>query len=287
MISNERPPIANLISTAGILSVLLACKTEELNDGASRNYFPEIAETVTGLCNFAIANNGHLQTCVPPRQIGSPTSPIVQVCHGSPGILLLMACARRNAHLTANYWQPEWDQAIKLASERIWEEGLLSKGGGLCHGITGNSWPLLLMHDCFEYEGELMEEAKRNYKSRTQTADLPSTQPELTGDYFLSKALALLLHVRETPPFNTSPQPGSNDYRMPDMPYALTEGLTGTMCAWSESCVAIQARLRKMELDAEGKTSAAAREQDAVFRELEGRHLGFPTLAYHRPTGMF
>lgn len=191
----------------------------------------------------------------------------------------------RNAHLMANYWQPEWDQSIKLATERIWEEGLLSKGGGLCHGIAGNAWPLLLMHDCFEYEEELMEQARRNYNARTQ-ADIPGIQPELTGDYFLSRVLVLMLHLRETPPYNTSPKPGSYDYRIPDSPFALTEGLAGTICAWAESCVVIQGKLQKMELDAKGETSAAAREKDPAFMEVERRHLGFPTLPYHRPAGM-
>lgn len=261
---------------------MLACNVEEVNDGASRNHFPWIAETITGLCKIAIAENGHLPTCIPPRRVGNPTSPLVQVCHGSPSFLLLMACARRNAYLMANHWQPEWDQAIQLATERIWEEGLLSKGGGLCHGITGNAWSVLLMHDCFEYDSELAAQAKRKYQERSQI-DISNAQPELTGDYFLSKALALLLHARETAPYNAS----CSDYRMPDNPYALTEGLPGPVCAWSESCVVIQARLRKMELDAKGETSAAARENDAVFQELEARHLGFPTLPYHRATGMF
>lgn len=187
----------------------------------------------------------------------------------------------------SNYWQPEWSQAVHLATERIWEEGLLSKGGGLCHGISGNAWPVLIMHDCFEYGGELMARAKKNYNTRTKSNDNPVTQPPLTGDYFLSKALALMLHLRETRPYSISPKLSSSDYRMPDRPYSLTEGLSGTVCAWSESCVAIQARLRKMELDGEGKTSAADREQDAIFQEVESRHLGFPTLPYHRAVALF
>lgn len=187
----------------------------------------------------------------------------------------------------SNYWQPEWDQAVLLATERVWEEGLLSKGLGICHGIAGNAWPLILMHDCFEYEGELMVQARRNYNARIQVDDSPITQPLLTGDHFLSKALAHLLHVREAPPYNSSSEPESSDYRMPDAPYSLSEGLPGTVCAWSESCVVIQAKLRKMQLDEQGKTSAAAREQDAIFQEVESRHLGYPTLPYHRPVNLF
>lgn len=198
-----------------------------------------------------------------------------------------MNSAMRNPHLMSNYWQPEWEQAVLLATERIWEEGLLSKGLGICHGITGNAWPLMQMHDCFEYEGELMTQARKNYNTRAQVDDSPVTQPPLTGDYFLSKALAFLLHVREAPPYCNSPKPGSNDYRMPDMPYVLGEGVPGTVCAWSESCVVVEGRLRKIELDEQGKTSAADRKQDASFQEVESRHLGYPTLPYHRAVNFF
>jgi hypothetical protein len=210
----------------------------------------------------------------------------VQICHGSPAILLLLGCARRNRYLASNFWQPEWDKAIFLASERVWEEGLLSKGGSLCHGITGNAWPLLLLHDSYEYDEELLEIAKRNYGERTKrTVEQP--QPALTGDYFLSRALALLLHSRETPPYNAFPESSTYVYRMPDRPYSLSEGLAGTICAWADACVVIQARLRKMDLEKDNAASvAAALKRDAVFHELENRKLGFPTLAYHRPAGL-
>ncbi|KAH1545210.1 hypothetical protein KXX57_004815 [Aspergillus fumigatus] len=271
----------------GILAALLACKTEELNDGASHDYFPWIAETVLGLCRLCIANNGHLPTTIPPRQSTRRASPLVQICHGSPAILLLLGCARRNRYLVSNFWQPEWDKAIFLASERVWEEGLLSKGGSLCHGIAGNAWPLLLLHDSCEYEDELVEAAKRNYGERAKNTTVEQPQPALTGDYFLSRALALLLHARETPPYNASPESSTYVYRMPDRPYSLSEGLAGTICAWADACVVIQARLRKMDVGKHSSASIAATlKGDAHFQELENRKLGFPTLAYHRPAGL-
>ncbi|GAQ11127.1 hypothetical protein ALT_8448 [Aspergillus lentulus] len=271
----------------GILAVLLACKTEELNNGTSHDYFPWIADTVLGLCRLCIANNGHLPTTIPPRQSTQRASPLVQICHGSPAILLLLGCTRRNRYLASNFWQPEWDKAIFLASERVWEEGLLSKGGSLCHGITGNAWPWLLLHDSCEYDVELLETAKRNYGERTKTTTVEQPQPALTGDYFLSRALALLLHARETPPYNASPESSTYVYRMPDRPYSLSEGLAGTICAWADACVVIQARLRKIDVEKGNAGSiAAALKGDALFQELENRKLGFPTLAYHRPAGL-
>lgn len=176
-----------------------------------------------------------------------------------------------------------------MAAERIWEEGILSKGGSLCHGIAGNAWPFLLLHDCFEYGKEQSERAKRNYKERSGTSDvgLAGTKDALTGDYFLSRALALLLHARETRPYNRSAKTVSNDYRMPDSPYSLFEGLAGTVCAWAEACAAIQTRLRKMELDDEGATPATTPEDDEIFEKLSLRQLGFPGLGGHGPSGLF
>ncbi|KAE8350996.1 putative lanthionine synthetase C family protein [Aspergillus coremiiformis] len=270
---------------AGVLAIILACQAENINDGTSRNYFPWIAGTITGLCKICIANNGHLPTRIPPPSRHS--SPLVQICHGSPGMLLLMACARRSP-LVVEYWEPEWDEAIHLAAESIWREGLVSKGGSLCHGIAGNALPLLLMHDSIEYDVELMQTAKRNYMDRTETTETKCIGRNLSSDYFLSRALTLLLHARETPPYNTSPRASSNVYRMPDHPFSLHEGLSGTVCAWADACVAIQARLRKMDLELEGNEPVleAALRMDPTFKELTSRQLGFPAIAYHRPTGL-
>ncbi|PLB46911.1 lanthionine synthetase C family protein [Aspergillus steynii IBT 23096] len=267
----------------GILAVLLACRPSELNDGTSRDYLPLLAGTVTRICEICIANGGHLPVAIPPRHSSSHRpSHLVQICHGAPGVLLLMACARRNRHLVSKFWEPTWDESIRLASERTWEEGLLQKGGSICHGISGNAWPWLLLHDSFEYDIDTIETAKRNYVERTQLTDKIYTEYELTGDYFLSRALAFLLHARDTPPYNMS----SDTYRVPDHPFSLTEGLAGTVCAWADACVATQMKLRKIELTAQGSISEVALKRDSVFQELESRQLGFPTLAYHRPTGL-
>ena len=41
-------------------------------------------------------------------------------------------------------WKVEWEAAENLATEKVWKEGLLQKGLGLCHGVSGNAWTLLL-----------------------------------------------------------------------------------------------------------------------------------------------
>ena len=161
----------------------------------------------------------------------------------------------------ASYWSSEWDEAIRLGSERVWEEGLLSKGGGICHGIAGNAWPLLMLHSCYiEYDTD-----------RVSPLEDGSGPPwsRLSADHFLSRALALLLHARETQLFNTTAT--QQQYRMPDNPYSLFEGLSGTVCAWAEACVAISKRLRSVE-------EVERREMPSNRDSQNGYELGMPGL---------
>lgn len=160
---------------------------------------------------------------------------------------------------------------------------MLSKGGSICHGIAGNAWPLLLLHDRFEYDAEQIGTGGRNFSETSRTA-VP--KDKLTGDYFLSRALAFLLHARETRPYNTSSVSSARYYRMPDSPYCLFEGLGGTVCAWTDACAAIEVRLRKMELGETGQDSTVLK-QDGAFQELVHRQLGFPALGGHGATGVF
>lgn len=160
--------------------------------------------------------------------------------------MILLATARKSTHLRT-HWKAEWDEAIHLGAERVWQEGLLSKGGSLCHGLTGNAWSLLALHESFEIESE-------------------SEEGNEESDDFLSRALTLLLLARETPPYSTVLGiPSGFDFRMPDRPYSLYEGLAGEMCAWAEACVVVQARLCK---------EAGQREKQNVKEKA----LGFPCL---------
>ncbi|KAL4912342.1 hypothetical protein BDW62DRAFT_194828 [Aspergillus aurantiobrunneus] len=256
----------------GIIPVILACRPDELT-GESHDYLPEIGQTITALCRLCIAHNGHVPTTIPPRSSSHRESPLVQICHGAPAILGLLGCAMKSTTVLLNQWEPEWEHAARLATDRVWEEGLLSKGGGLCHGIAGNAWPLLLLHDAFEYNSANLNKARENCLAR----DSKSIPEMLTGDFFLSRALAMLLLARETQPYNQSP---ANEYRMPDHPYSLFEGLAGTVCAWAETCAVVSARIRKMEVDGIDLNG------DAVFRQCVQQQLGFPCLGGNGATGV-
>ncbi|KAK2781004.1 hypothetical protein FQN53_000855 [Emmonsiellopsis sp. PD_33] len=254
---------------AGILAILLACKPSELQDSTT-DHLPIIAQTITGLCKLSIKNNGHLPSSLPVHPT-SHASPLVQICHGSPGLLLLLAQARSTPLLTSSFWEPYWDQAILLGTQRVWEEGILLKGGGICHGIAGNAWPLLMLHDSFEYHKGSIAQGKLAYKDRTGVTP-PEDEVELSGGYFLSRALALLLYAEKTRPFDA----GGVNFRMPDTPFGMFEGLAGTCTAWAEACVVIQARLRKEELDEKGDSVP---EKDEILCRHLSHELGFPGLS--------
>ncbi|EEH46818.2 uncharacterized protein PADG_02916 [Paracoccidioides brasiliensis Pb18] len=263
--------IGAIHGTAGILAILLSCKLEELDDGAT-HHLPIIAQTINSLCRLTIENGGHLPSSLPIHS-SSRHSPYVQICHGSPGLLILLAQARSIPDLTRSFWEPDWDKAIRLGSEQVWEQGLLFKGGGLCHGIAGNAWPFLMLHDSFEYGQENIAQANLSFRDRTGI--IPSEEEDLTPDYFLSRALSLLLYAQKTPPFHRRRSPGELQFRMPDTPYSLFEGLAGTCAAWAEACVVIEARLRKNKLDEEG-SGAVSEKRDELLSKHLNHELGFP-----------
>lgn len=60
--------------------------------------------------------------------------PLVQDCHGAPGIVVRLASTPRTAN---------WDRLLVEAGELTWRAGPLRKGPGLCHGTAGNGYAFL------------------------------------------------------------------------------------------------------------------------------------------------
>lgn len=66
-------------------------------------------------------------------------TPLVQWCHGSPGIVTALAhYPPGNAAL---------DDLLRGAGNLVWEAGPLVKGHGLCHGTAGNGYAFLALHE--------------------------------------------------------------------------------------------------------------------------------------------
>lgn len=262
----------------GILTMLLSC---DLSDEQQK----DIADTVTGLCRICIDKNGHFPMSIPDRPDASTRpSPFVQLCHGPPGLLVLLGVIYEKTSFVERFWRPEWDIAIRLGTEKIWEEGLLSKGGNVCHGLTGNAWSLLPLHNVYEYHGDSLQAVKDKRMAELKKSGLvveTEKEEKLNGDYFLSRALPFMMLARESPPYSQEINIRTNfDFRAPDRPYSYGEGLAGQISAWAETCVVLKARLRKMEL---GSGDVPFDEDESLKESPLAEQLGFFGLVGNGP----
>ncbi|KPI38814.1 LanC-like protein 1 [Cyphellophora attinorum] len=174
--------------------------------------------TMDTLCQTCLDNDGHLPMSKPPfPSKNKNANPLVQICHGTPGLLLMLASARRNKEFRSKHWKPLWNEAFAIGSHRVWAEGLISKGAGICHGIAGNALPWLMWVEIDVDEGW-------------------STAPHL------ERALAFLKECMNTKPFSEDLE---DKYRMPDHPYSLFEGLAGTVLVWMEAVRILDKMLSK------------------------------------------
>ena len=67
--------------------------------------------------------------------------PLVQDCHGAPGIVCRLAGVPRAA---------QWDSLLRGAGELTWHAGPLVKGSSLCHGTSGSAMACLKLWRRFE-----------------------------------------------------------------------------------------------------------------------------------------
>ena len=67
---------------------------------------------------------------------------LVQFCHGAPGVVPMLCMAGPAAQKLAIDRLPESTEA---AAGDVWTRGLLTKGHGLCHGVSGNAYALLTL----------------------------------------------------------------------------------------------------------------------------------------------
>ncbi|KAJ1563721.1 hypothetical protein HK405_001014 [Cladochytrium tenue] len=68
-------------------------------------------------------------------------SELVQFCHGAPGAAACLARAHE-----ALGGRPALLDASASAADVVWERGLLRKGVGLCHGVSGNAYTFLALY---------------------------------------------------------------------------------------------------------------------------------------------
>lgn len=88
---------------------------------------PALEKTVDRLAALAVGRNGRMPSS------GAPGDErLVQWCHGAPGFVALFLNTARDA-------------ALPLVLDDVWHRGLLRKGVGMCHGVSGHGL-LFLAH---------------------------------------------------------------------------------------------------------------------------------------------
>ncbi|KAJ3348848.1 Glutathione S-transferase lancl1 [Allomyces javanicus] len=114
---------------AGILTVLLA-----LPDDLIAPYLDEIRQTVRDLPRLGEYPTTIDKVCVPDTQATDPANTIVQWCHGAVGLGLLFVRAY------AKFGDLEFLVRATACGELAWEQGVVDKHVGLCHGVAGNEY---------------------------------------------------------------------------------------------------------------------------------------------------
>jgi len=111
---------------------------------------------------------------------------LIQWCHGNPGLVFLLC----RAH--ALFPGRGYDTVAKHAGEVVWPKGMLRKGGGLCHGVSGNAYVFLALY-------RMTREKK-----------------------YLHRAVQFALAYGDSR--------YSNNFNTPDAPSSLFEGMSGMIC---------------------------------------------------------
>ncbi|XP_015603039.1 uncharacterized protein LOC107271495 [Cephus cinctus] len=119
-----------------------------------------------------------------PSSVGSQSDKLVHWCHGAPSMTMLF-CLAYKVFQDKKYL----DTAVQCG-EVIWLRGLLKKGYGLCHGVSGNAYTFL-------YLFQETKDTKHLYRA--------CKFAEWCMDY------------------------GTHQNRIPDRPFSLFEGLAGTI----------------------------------------------------------
>lgn len=177
----------------GILHTLLDFQDELTS--VDRDAMKYIEVTTSLLKENMCTDSGNLSSSVKSSGLPKRSDNLVQWCHGAPGhVLLLTQMARKTQDETY------LEEAKALAASVIQPRGVLRKGVGLCHGISGNAFSFLSV-------------ARAEHELRGNLDTLTECIIDSCYDY-VNFALDNFAELESTP----------------DQPYSLYEGMTGLAC---------------------------------------------------------
>lgn len=109
-------------------------------------YIAILETSINELVQITLSNNGCLSSSLPVSIRTGQNRP-VQICHGTPGLLLLLTILISKPSSLGSRIQGNLpiEDIYNQLSQVVWSQGLITKGLRLCHGVTGNAYPWLLM----------------------------------------------------------------------------------------------------------------------------------------------
>jgi lantibiotic modifying enzyme len=118
----------------GNLNIILSSIKYNNVEPQIKRYHILISASVSFLLRHLI--NGNFTTSV-----GSKNIKLVHFCHGAPGIVT--ALAKFTEIFPESSIQMGIKEVIQVNLDHIWKFGVLKKGFGLCHGISGNAYTFI------------------------------------------------------------------------------------------------------------------------------------------------
>jgi lantibiotic modifying enzyme len=173
----------------GILFTLLCFKDEVMSIAGSRD---SIKETIWKLDDMCLPSGNLQPTLDEPEE----RDRLVHFCHGAPGHVLLLVKAYQVFGDVSFL-----ERAEEITHSVLCRRGLLRKGVGLCHGISGNAYCFLSL-----YRARKAEEKKQQQKN--------SSSSELWLHWAKHFTNFAVMHYEQLG-------------MIPDHPYSLYEGAGG------------------------------------------------------------
>jgi hypothetical protein len=119
--------------------------------------------------------------------------PLVHWCHGATGAVFLFTQAENV--LIDNKQTGRYLAVAERAGEAIWQQGLLKKGPGACHGVSGNSFALLKLYKETKDEKWLYRAVKFAEFMNTKEFLKGASQPDHPNSLFEGAAAACCLYA--------------------------------------------------------------------------------------------
>ncbi|CRG93023.1 G-protein coupled receptor, putative [Plasmodium gallinaceum] len=122
-------------------------KCKDLTTDKLNNYIKLIYKVTDEILSLYVTDDFNVYSSIRKEKIQKKKEILIQWCHGNPGFIILLIELLKYEKVP-NYFQNKYsNQFIEKMGLLIWEKGLLSKGLGLCHGISGNGIIFLYLYN--------------------------------------------------------------------------------------------------------------------------------------------